>query len=320
MTRFTFGRAAPPPEQPTISVICLNKNHGTFIEDNIHSVLSQKFDDFEYLIADGGSIDDSLEIIRRYPFITLLPGPDESVVAALMKLYRTAKGRYVMVTTSTDGYLCRDWFRLAASTLDRDQDVSLVWGASAAMSADGTLGAIVFPRTFLSMPQRTEWFGRWINDRNLEASYLPELNYCLRANVLESILNSSDEYEEIRGIDPILRIHFGFNRQGYLPHYLPVLANFGRIHPGQLQHGGANRGWMEQYDRCLRRYWSDLIEGRRTHVFRDGSGRTIGAITAEELRELAELAAARESAPTANRGKGRRTRVIRAMRRLLRGA
>ena len=51
---------------PAISVLRSCYNSARWLDESINSVLSQTFEDFEFIIVDDGSTDSSPEIIKRY--------------------------------------------------------------------------------------------------------------------------------------------------------------------------------------------------------------------------------------------------------------
>jgi glycosyltransferase involved in cell wall biosynthesis len=274
MNNFRIHLNRETPIEPAVSVICINKNHADYLEDNILSVFSQKFDDYEFIVADGGSTDNSLEIIKSHPFIRLVSGKDSSRGEGLIRALAVARGRYVMVTTSTDGYLSPNWLSTVVKTLDNDPKVALVYGGSARMSAENALGINVWlpPQPNLDAEESPEASAqRWLLG-GLSESYLPELNYCVRAEIFKNLFADSSEFPELNSIDPILRFHFEFHRLGYIPRFLPILANFGRTHENQEQFNERHANFMAIYQTTLNRYRVGLTEGRYDHLLRSGDG------------------------------------------------
>ena len=83
--------------QNTFSVVTPNLNMARFLPDTIESVLANLHSGDEYFVIDGGSTDDSVEIIRRYE--SCLTGwisePDDGYAHALTKGFRQCKGEFM---------------------------------------------------------------------------------------------------------------------------------------------------------------------------------------------------------------------------------
>ncbi len=89
---------------PKISVITVSFNQGEFIRQNIESVLAQNYENFEHLIIDGGSTDNTLEILRQYPHLKWTSKPDRGQSDALNQGFERAEGDIIAWLNSDDWY------------------------------------------------------------------------------------------------------------------------------------------------------------------------------------------------------------------------
>jgi len=92
---------------PRVTVITPNYNQGRFIERAICSVLDQGYDNLEYFVIDGGSTDDSVEIIRLYEdeLAGWASEPDAGPAEAMNKGLKWATGDIVAFLPSDDIFL-----------------------------------------------------------------------------------------------------------------------------------------------------------------------------------------------------------------------
>lgn len=92
---------------PRITVITPSFNQGRFIEETIRSVLLQNYPNLEYIIMDGGSTDQTVQIIKKYE--TWLAGwvseKDHGQPHAINKGWKRATGEIVAWINSDDWYL-----------------------------------------------------------------------------------------------------------------------------------------------------------------------------------------------------------------------
>ena len=89
-----------------ISIITSVYNNKETIEDAIKSVLSQSYDNIEYIIVDGGSSDGTLEIIEKYKndIAHYISEPDKGIYDGLNKGVQLATGDVVAFLHSDDIY------------------------------------------------------------------------------------------------------------------------------------------------------------------------------------------------------------------------
>lgn len=86
------------------SIITINFNNCDGLRKTIESVIDQRFQDFEYIIIDGGSTDGSVEVIKEYVdrIDYWVSEPDNGVYNAMNKGIIKAKGEYINFLNSGD--------------------------------------------------------------------------------------------------------------------------------------------------------------------------------------------------------------------------
>jgi glycosyltransferase involved in cell wall biosynthesis len=141
---------------PKLTVITPSFNQGAFIERTIRSVLDQGYDNLEYLIVDGGSTDETVEIIKRYDdrIAWWVSESDDGQTDALNKGLRRATGDIVAYINSDDYYLPGAFDHVIAA-FERRPDARWVVGACRFVNADDSLRNVWTPQ----LPtQRRHWW------------------------------------------------------------------------------------------------------------------------------------------------------------------
>lgn len=100
---------------PRISIITPNYNMGKYLEDTIISVISQNYPNLEYIIIDGGSSDNSLDIIKKYEdqLAFWITERDNGMYDAIQKGFDNCTGEIMAWLNSDDMYHKSSFFTVA---------------------------------------------------------------------------------------------------------------------------------------------------------------------------------------------------------------
>jgi glycosyltransferase involved in cell wall biosynthesis len=107
-----------------LSIITVNFNDSKGLERTINSVISQSFRDYEFIVIDGGSADDSVDVIKKYEqYIDYwVSEPDGGIYPGMNKGLRQAKGEYVNFMNGGDCFHSSDVLEKIFS-MDIDADI-----------------------------------------------------------------------------------------------------------------------------------------------------------------------------------------------------
>jgi glycosyltransferase involved in cell wall biosynthesis len=123
-----------------ISVVVPNYNHGASITQTIDGILSQTYRNFELIIVDDGSTDESVEILKRYQQLDsrihlLLFSENRGVTAAVTEGIRAASGKLLFAEAADDYLIDPTFFAAAVDLMRRRPKASGVFGRSRVIDA-----------------------------------------------------------------------------------------------------------------------------------------------------------------------------------------
>ncbi len=242
------------PEIPLVSIITPSFNQGSYLEETIQSVLEQDYPRIEYIIVDGGSSDNSLEIIRRHSerLAWWVSEKDQGQTDAINKGFARAQGEILAWINSDDTYQPHAVSE-AAAYLQAHPEVGMVYGDANLIDQNGAhIGRFPARQTdysrlrtgYVHIPQQAAFFRKsiWQQVGPLDPTFYFAMDY--------------DLWVRIARLAPL--------------HYHPQLwANF-RIHDTGKS--------VVSDDRC----WPEML---RVH-YRDGGSRFASIVFKARLRRL----------------------------------
>lgn len=115
-----------------ISIITATYNSGKTVGDTLKSVLAQTYHDYELLVVDGASKDNTLEVVKNMEPLfegrmRYISEPDKGIYDAMNKGIRMATGDVIGILNSDDFYTSDDALACIAWTLEKEK-VDAVYG------------------------------------------------------------------------------------------------------------------------------------------------------------------------------------------------
>lgn len=128
---------------PKISIVTPSFNQGKYIEETIRSVIMQGYRNLEYIVIDGGSTDNTVEIIKKYEAnITYwVSEKDKGQTHAINKGFEKATGSILAYLNSDDVYLPYT-FSLIAEIVTKYPEVKWITGIRSHINDFGAISTV----------------------------------------------------------------------------------------------------------------------------------------------------------------------------------
>lgn len=118
-------------ESPLFSIITITFNAAATLPATLRSVERQSFTDYEYLVVDGASSDDTVAIARASAAVSSVTSePDKGLYDAMNKGLRRATGRYLIFLNAGDALHAPDTLRKIADSIEKTAP-DIVYGETA---------------------------------------------------------------------------------------------------------------------------------------------------------------------------------------------
>lgn len=183
-----------------ITIVTPSYNQGQFIEETIRSVLLQGYPNLEYFIFDGGSTDESVEIIRKYePWLSYwVSERDKGQSDAINKGFARSTGEILAWLNSDDTYLPVA-FKEAATVFETHPSAALVYAKALVTDDKGNELEILGKPFNLCMmltkhnmvPQPSAFIRRrsanQVGSLNINFHYMMDWDYWLRLSLVGDI-------------------------------------------------------------------------------------------------------------------------------------
>lgn len=237
---------------PFISIVTPSLNQAAYIEENIKSVLNQNYPNFEHIIIDGGSTDETIDILKKYGHLIWASEKDRGQSEAINKGFRKAKGEIIGWLNSDDCYESNAFFTIVQE-LNTAENKYVVFGDCYLIDEKGN--RIRYLKGQLPHPK--DWLKYWKKDYRI-----PSASVFFYKDILRKVGYLDENIHYVMDDDFCLRIN-----EHYRFHYIKKPLGSMRVH-GRTKTASRGEMFEREWFGILKKNWVNLsLINRYTYLF-----------------------------------------------------
>lgn len=126
-------------DAPLFAIITICYNAASTIARTLNSIDNQDFTDYEHVIIDGASTDDTLAIVAQYANCRrrIISEPDKGIYDAMNKGMGFSSGRYLIFLNAGDKFHSYDTLSAIALAISKNKQPDIVYGQTVIVDNDG---------------------------------------------------------------------------------------------------------------------------------------------------------------------------------------
>jgi glycosyltransferase involved in cell wall biosynthesis len=196
-----------------LSIVTPVYNSGKYIRETIESIANQSYRNFEHIIMDGLSTDNTLEIAKEYKHIKCISEKDTGQSNAINKGFRMATGDILAWQNADDTYF-PDTFEAVVTHFHDHPDVDIVYGYYQLIDGESRWMCDVYPIDWnrwlfahgrFCPPQPTVFWRRKVYEAIGELD--EKLHYCMDVDFYSRSINKKFNFGRIPKMLGKFRIH-----------------------------------------------------------------------------------------------------------------
>jgi glycosyltransferase involved in cell wall biosynthesis len=240
--------------RPRFSVVTCCYNQGSYLADNLRAVLAQAVPDFEHIVVDDGSTDNTRAVCAEFPHVRYIHQSNAGQSAALNRGFQEARGE-IIAWVNSDDYHEPGAFGRVARELDPARGRWIVAGAANVVNADG--------RFMWKLPNGRVSFHRLLFHPRL----YPHRGWTVMP-CQPSVFFHRRVLDELGPLDTRLKYAMDYEywlralTHGFRFHYVPQVFSNYRYHPTSNTNQGYDT-FLGEWQEVSRRYYDRLSPARR---------------------------------------------------------
>ena len=180
MAESNSKKIAKKPKMPLFSIITVIYNGEALLPGTIQSVQQQTFTDYEHLLVDGASKDDTLNIIQQYasesPRVRWISEPDAGLYDAMNKGQKMAEGRYILFLNAGDHLHNNSTLQSIAENIQEDTDV--IYGETLLVNDEREPQGTMSELSTRKLPESLHWRQYRNGMLVVHQSFMPRRTLC----------------------------------------------------------------------------------------------------------------------------------------------